>query len=65
MRAGRDDVRRLRPDAARPACRSPTIHYERFDYADDVRSAKDRRRLAGFAAIGAAVAAAVVAFSLA
>lgn len=41
------------------------IRYERFDYADAVRSAKDRRLLASFAAIGAAVAAAVVAFSLA
>jgi predicted ferric reductase len=41
------------------------IRYERFDYADAARSAKDRRLLAGFAAIGAAVTAAVVAFSLA
>ena len=41
------------------------IRYERFDYADEARSAKDRRLLAGFAAIGAAVAAAIVAFSLA
>jgi predicted ferric reductase len=41
------------------------IRYERFDYADAARSARDRRLLAGFAAIGAAVIAAVVAFSLA
>ena len=41
------------------------IRYERFDYADEARSAKDRRLLAGFAAIGAAIAAAIVAFSLA
>ncbi len=40
------------------------IRYERFDYADKARSAKDRRLLAGFAAIGAAVTAAIVAFSL-
>ncbi len=41
------------------------IRYERFDYADAARSAKDRRLTAAFAAIGAAVAAAVVAFTLA
>ncbi len=41
------------------------IRYERFDYADAARSAKDRRLLAGFTAIGAALAAAIVAFSLA
>ncbi len=41
------------------------IRYERFDYADEARSARDRRRLAGFAAIAAAVTAAIVAFSLA
>ena len=41
------------------------IHYERFDYADAARSARDRRLVAGFAAIGAAITAAVVAFSLA
>jgi hypothetical protein len=41
------------------------IRYERFDYADEVRSAKDRRLLAGFTAIGAAIAAAIVAFALA
>ena len=41
------------------------IRYERFDYADKARSAKDRRLLAGFSAIGAAIVAAIVAFSLA
>lgn len=41
------------------------IRYERFDYADEARSAKDRRLLAGFAVIGAAVTAAVVVFALA
>ncbi len=41
------------------------IRYERFDYADAARSARDRRLLAGFAAMGAAVTAAIVAFSLA
>ncbi len=41
------------------------IRYERFDYGDAARSAKDRRLLKGFTAIGAAIAAAIVAFSLA
>ncbi len=41
------------------------IRYERFDYADAARSARDRRLLARFTAIGAAVAAAIVAFALA
>ena len=41
------------------------IRYERFDYSDEARSAKDRRLLAGFVAIGAAVAAAIAVFSLA
>ncbi len=40
------------------------IRYERFDYADETRSAKDRRLLTSFAAIGAAVTAAIVVFSL-
>ncbi len=41
------------------------IRYERFDYADATRSAKDRRLLARFAAMGAVVTAAIIAFSLA
>ena len=42
----------------------PAIRYERFDYGDGSRSAKDRAVLAGFAAIGAAVVAAIVLFAL-
>ncbi len=40
------------------------VRYERFDYADEARSTKDRRLLAQFAAIGAAVTAAIVVFAL-
>ena len=40
------------------------IRYERFDYADKARSAKDRKILASFAAIGAVVAVAIVVFAL-
>jgi len=40
------------------------IRYERFDYADGARSAKDRQALLHFAGVGVAVLAAVVAFAL-
>lgn len=40
------------------------IRYERFDYADGVRSAKDRRALLQFAGVGAVILAAMAAFAL-
>ncbi len=39
------------------------IEYERFDYADGARSAKDRRMLAAFAGMGVTVVAAIAAFA--
>ncbi len=40
------------------------IKYERFDYADGARSAKDQRMLAAFAVMGLVVVVAIAAFAL-
>jgi predicted ferric reductase len=41
-----------------------SIHYERFDYGDETRSAKDRLVLATFSSIGAIVVAAIALFAI-